>query len=257
MGSAARLVRGDQQKQIVKIIEGMSGRRSAWEIWQDFIVMSALAISNSVDREHRETREQEYMNRAARYAREEMEQFPAMLALVVDAMEENPDQDFLGDLFMCLGLGDQWKGQFFTPYCICKAMAKLNSKEQLEQEIAEKGWISVNDPACGAGALLLAFANETRERGINYQEKVLFVGQDIDYLAGMMCYIQISLLGCPGYVVIGDTLAHPGTSLDERGLLPRPGKNVWKTPMFFRDCWAWRQIFSLGVKRSEQAEKYA
>lgn len=28
MGSAARLVRGEQQKQIVKLIEGMAGRRS-------------------------------------------------------------------------------------------------------------------------------------------------------------------------------------------------------------------------------------
>ena len=32
MGSAARQVRGEQQKQIVKLIEGMAGRRSAWEI---------------------------------------------------------------------------------------------------------------------------------------------------------------------------------------------------------------------------------
>ena len=152
-------------------------------------------------------------------------------------------------------MGDQWKGQFFTPYCICKAMAKLNSNEQIEQEIVEKGWISVNDPACGAGALLLAFANEVRERGINYQERVLFIAQDIDYLAGMMCYIQLSLLGCPGYVVVADTLAHPGTCLDERGLMPRQGKNVWKTPMFFRDCWTWRRIMSGGIKGEK--EKYA
>ena len=100
MATAARLVRGEQQKQIVKLIEEMAGRMSAWEIWQDFIVMSALAISNSVDREHRETREQEYMKRASRYSREEMQRFPEMLALVVSALEENQDQDFLGDLFM-------------------------------------------------------------------------------------------------------------------------------------------------------------
>ena len=133
MATAARLVRGEQQKQIVKLIEEMAGRMSAWEIWQDFIVLSALAISNSVDREYREQREQEYMKRASRYTREEMQRFPEMLALVVSALEENQDQDFLGDLFMCLGLGDQWKGQFFTPYCVCKAMAKLNSNEQMEQ----------------------------------------------------------------------------------------------------------------------------
>lgn len=138
MGSAARLVRGEQQKQIVKLIEGMEGRRSAWEIWQDFIVMSALAISNSVDRENRETREREYMRRAEQYTREELEQFPAMLALTVDAMEENPDQDFLGDLFMSLGLGDQWKGQFFTPYCICKSMEDMKREFEIAVEDLEE-----------------------------------------------------------------------------------------------------------------------
>lgn len=32
MATAARLVRGEQQKRIVKLIEGMAGRMSAWEI---------------------------------------------------------------------------------------------------------------------------------------------------------------------------------------------------------------------------------
>ena len=61
----------------------------------------------------------------------------------------------------------------------------------------KQGWISVSDPACGAGALLIAFANECRRQHINYQTSVLFVAQDIDFLAGCMCYIQLSLLGCP------------------------------------------------------------
>ena len=29
-------------------------------------------------------------------------------------MEQNPDQDMLGELFMALGLANEWKGQFFT-----------------------------------------------------------------------------------------------------------------------------------------------
>lgn len=100
-------------------------------------------------------------------------------------------------------------------------------------------------PTCGAGALLIAFANECRRPGndINFQTSVLFVAQDIDFLAGMMCYIQLSLMGCPGYVVIDDSISHPITGIDPRGLIPRDGPNVWYTPMYFRDVWHWRRLW--------------
>ena len=111
---------------------------------------------------------------------------------------------------------------------------------RLTQEIKDKGWISVNDPACGAGALLVAFANVCRKNDINYQTQVLFVAQDIDYLVGMMCYLQMSLLGMPGYVVIGDTLVSPGTSYDRRGLIPADNGNIWYTPMLRRSVWQYR-----------------
>ncbi len=118
--------------------------------------------------------------------------------------------------------------------------------EDLKRKIEGQGWVSVNDPACGAGALLVAFANECRRPGndINYQTSVLFVAQDIDLVAGCMCYIQLSLLGCPGYVVIGDTLLHPSTSIDARGLIPVPGENVWYTPFYFRDVWHYRRLIA-------------
>ena len=103
---------------------------------------------------------------------------------------------------------------------------------------------TATDPACGAGALLLAFANECKRNHINYQTSVFFVAQDIDFLAGCMCYIQMSLLGCPGYVVIDDSILHPAQSYDEDGLIPKNSPNVWLTPMYFRDVWHWRRIFA-------------
>ena len=57
-----------------------------------------------------------------------------------------------------------------------------------------------------------------------------------------MCYIQLSLLGCPGYVVIDDSLLRPSVSYDARGLLPKDGPQVWYTPMYFRDVWHYRRI---------------
>lgn len=245
MGKAVRRVRGESQKKIIKTMESLTGRLSLWEIWQDFIIMSAISIANTIDPPFREDREQTYLERARKYSKQELDAFAEMLAEVVIALDNNPDQDFLGELFMSMELGNEWKGQFFTPYSVCKMMATITYGNDLQNEIEKQGWVSVNDPACGAGALLIAFANECRRPGkeINYQTSVLFVAQDIDYLAGMMCYIQMSLLGCPGYVVIADTLTKPSTSIDKRGLIPVPGSNVWYTPMYFRDVWHWRRIF--------------
>lgn len=58
--------------------------------------------------------------------------------------------------------------------------------------------------------MLIAFANVAREHKLNYQRDVLFVAQDIDQTAALMCYIQLSLLGCPAVVIVGDSLAKPG-----------------------------------------------
>lgn len=64
--------------------------------------------------------------------------------------------------------------------------------------------------------------------------------EDIDYIVGMMCYLQMSLLGMPGYVVIGDTLASPSVSYDKRGLLPVDKGNVWYTPLLRIPVWQYR-----------------
>ncbi len=245
MSKAIRRVRGESQKNIVKLLGGLTGRYSGWEIWQDFIIMSAISIANVFDGPHKESRAELYRARAGKYSDAEMATFSQMLLEVIEDMDRDPDQDFLGELFMALDLGNEWKGQFFTPYSVCRAMAAMtfsDTKERIEKE----GWISVNDPACGAGALLIAYANECRRPGndINYQTSVLFVAQDIDFLAGCMCYIQLSLMGCPGYVVIDDTLAHPATSYDRRGLIPKDGSNVWYTTMYYRDVWHWRRVWA-------------
>lgn len=245
--SKAIHLRDQSQKSVVKLIDSLCGRYSRWEVWQDFIIMSAISISNVVDGSHRDSREKQYLDRAAKYSEKELETFSQMLAEVTNAMEQNLDQDFLGELFMALDLGNEWKGQFFTPYNVCRLMASMTYNNDLKQKITQKGWVSVNDPACGAGALLIAFANECRRPGheINYQTSVLFVAQDVDFLAGCMCYIQLSLMGCPGYVVIDDTLSRPSTSIDARGLIPCDSPNVWYTPMYFRIEWHWRRIWAM------------
>ena len=75
----------------------------------------------------------------------------------------------------------------------------------LEDRIGEKGWVGIHDPCCGAGALLIA-ARNTMVRRKHGPAEALYVAQDIDRTAALMCYLQLSLLGCAGYVVVADSL---------------------------------------------------
>lgn len=240
---AARQLRDERQKEFVHALDQACRRHNRWTVWADFVVMAAISISNTVDKSNAEAREKTYMALASKYDKQELECICRMFAETVSGIDENPDQDFLGELFMGLELGNDHNGQFFTPYNVCKMTAKMTYGKDLEEKIERRGWVSVNDPACGAGALLVAFANECRLQNVNYQTSVLFVAQDIDYIVGCMCYIQLSLLGCPGYVVIADSILNPCTGIDGNPLVPTPGENVWYTPMYFRDVWHYRRLW--------------
>lgn len=235
-GSEMLRLRDEHQKALVKIFNEqlISGRHSKWTVWADFVTLTACSLS-IVDVERREARDKLYANTAKKYKEQELLRFAKMLSELIEAYEENPAQDLLGELYMRLEMGNEHRGQIFTPYTICELMAKLTAGDNLKEEIEKRGYISVNDPCCGAGALLIAFANEAKEQGINYQQRIEFVAQDIDFTAAMMCYIQLSLLGCAGYVIVGNTLTTPP---DE----PLSNQAVWYTPLYFLKSWHMRRM---------------
>ena len=235
-----------RQQTLAKLFDIACYRNNRGMVWSDFVVMAAISISNAVDKDQAEEREKLYLQLAGKYNEKELEAMTRMFGEIVEGVEEDPDQDFLGELFMSLELSNSFAGQFFTPYSLCRMMASMNiGADGLKAEIERNGWISVLDPACGAGALLVAFANECRQQSLNYQTSVLFAAQDIDPTVAAMCYIQLSLLGCPGYVVVADTLRHPSVCLDDRGLIPAPGQTVWYTPMYFSAVWHWRRVAAM------------
>lgn len=135
-------------------------------------------------------------------------------------------------------------------------MASLTSGN-LKDQLTKQPWISVNDPAVGAGALLIAFAQECLQQKVNYQTDVIFVGQDVDRTAAMMCFVQLSLLGCAGYVIVGDSLLNPAVGPSVLLPVPQAGQEIWYTPLFFSDTWQLRvaieRIKLLGV--SEKGEE--
>lgn len=238
MAKAARNV-ASEQKPFCKRLLSLAGKYSIWEVWSDFINVFALAISNSVDKVRFDEREALYRRIMAKYDAKEREVFPLLAADVVSALEQNPEQDFLGSAYMELELGNDHAGQFFTPYDVCRLMAEV-SVPGLVQQVIQDGYVTFNDCACGAGATLIAECHAAGKRlrllGRNWQNCVLVTAQDIDSSVGMMCYIQLSLLGAAGYVKIGNSLTDPMTAGDDSA-------NYWYTPMYFSDVWRYRRIF--------------
>lgn len=230
------------EKEILTRIESLSRSRQTWQVWSDLICAMACTLSNSCDKDPElwKEREKEYVSCIKRLGGAEL---PAeIFRLIIEALETNPWQDLLGDLYMRLNLGSHWHGQFFTPFNLCRLMASISIDQKPAEQIREHGWVSVSDPSVGGGATLIAAAEEFRRQDINYQTQVLFVGQDVDRVAGLMAYIQLSLLGCPGYIVIGNTLTNPVTGFSVLRPCPKEGQEFWFTPFFFRHEWQGRLL---------------
>lgn len=231
-----------EKRPFAKRLLSLTHRFHAWEVWSDFIVGFACAISNAVDADHRQAREQMYQNCMSKYTEQERMVFPQLVADVVEALEANPEQDFLGSAYMELELGNHWIGQFFTPYSVCQCMASIGGGN-FADAINQRGWVSINDCACGAGATLIAAVHEAgrqlRESGStkNWQNHVLVAAQDIDLTTGLMCYIQLSLIGAAGYVKIGDSICDPMRAGDDK-------KNYWYMPMYFSAVWHYRRLWN-------------
>lgn len=213
------------QKALVKLLRATNYRHDMHSVFADFVEMAALSIANSVDIAQRAEREARYMRIIGKYDAEEQKRFPQMLGELVMALD-GPPSDVLGRTFGELEQGNKHAGQFFTPYEVCRLMARITvgDGEDMRAKIAERGFITASEPACGAGAQILALAEAMQESKINYQRHLHVTAVDVDARAVHMAYLQFSLLHIPAVVVLGNTL-----TLEER--------EHWRTPAHILGFW--------------------
>jgi hypothetical protein len=216
----------DHQKELLKLITGMAGRHGAWQVFADFVEMGAISISNAVDLTQRETRETRYLEIVKRYRADEIAKFPQMLAELVMALEDEPS-DVLGRTFHDLELHNKYAGQYFSPYTLCRMMAKMTVGDGVEDKITERGFVTAMEPAAGSGAMIIAIAHEMKDAGINYQQHLHATAVDVDPKCVHMAYLQLSLLHIPAVIIHGNSL-----TLEEIG--------HWYTPAHIIDGWKWK-----------------
>lgn len=186
-----------------KLISRVDDSRRVSDIMDDFLEMGMVAIANPFYCS--QTLENSYLAIAKKYSLKQLSQFAELLAIVVAALDDNPCQDFLGVIYQEIGANENL-GQFFTPYMLSKANAEMVlGSSNLEQIIAEKGYVTVADTACGAGSLIIGFRNAMSDRGYG-SDSMFATAIDIDRTCFNMTYIQLSLLGVAGEIFLGNSL---------------------------------------------------
>lgn len=191
--------------------------------------LSAIAIRNSIPFRRDAELEKRFFEIAAKYSHEDFVRFARMLAEVANELDENGPSDVLGEVYMSLELGNKWKGQFFTPYPVSKFMAEITFPGTAAEEVEAKGFVTVSEPACGSGGMVIAAAHVLKEREVNYQTSMHATCTDVDLKCVHMAYVQLSLLGIPATVVHGDTLKLEAWSF-------------WNTP--FHELFGWGRKLS-------------
>ena len=190
----------DKKKEFTKILENIKPSKNTYEVFSDWLTLvSATLYTWKKDQKV----ENEYMEIAKQYSKEELAKFVKLFALTVDAFEENVE-DFLGDIFITAELTNKKKAQYFTPYDVSRIMAELMIGDN---KLPKKKIYEVSDPCCGSGGLLIATAMVMKKQGFNYQKYAFFAGTDIDARCARMAFIQLSLLGAPAIITCGNSLS--------------------------------------------------
>ncbi|MCP9268242.1 SAM-dependent methyltransferase [Xenorhabdus sp. XENO-1] len=216
--------RPDYQKDFISLFNQTARYRHRYRVFQDFCNCAMAAIHNKYC--FSEELEQFYLKTINKYEREDIDRIVQLFSTTVLALAEEPC-DFLGSVFMQLELGNKGLQQFFTPWSVARVMAQLQLNE-VSELLQTQPFITFYEPACGAACMMLAAAEVLREQGHDPLSSMWVSAIDIDPLAAVMAYIQLSLTGIPAAVTIGDALYDGGS------------KRTRYTPAYYLGNWSQR-----------------
>lgn len=201
----AKKVQKSASEQLIEEIQTLGQTQGLNNVFTTFLEMLAVSLNAQVDPRYAEEREKRYQQMVSGMSQEMLSTYARMFALMYMAVKEHSEEpsDILGSIYHRLGLNNEWNGQFFTDDHICRMMAMFVDPVD---ELPDEKPFTVNDPACGSGAMFLASAWAMKRKGIDYQKKCLFIGRDIDIRCVWMAYIQMFLNQIPGIVVHGNTI---------------------------------------------------
>ena len=136
------------------MLNKIGGSNSTEKVFVDFLHLSAYAISNTFDYGFKSEREEAYLQLINTYSEAERNLMPEVFAEITLAAEYFSGSGKLKDI---LGYSDDYL-----------------------ERIKTDGYISISEPTCGSGVMVLGFCNCLIARKINYQDTLLVEAWDLD-----------------------------------------------------------------------------
>lgn len=194
----------EMHKRFIKTLEGLAGRRSVVDAFSD--VCAALACGIEQLSPNPQEREERFASTMAKYDADDRRVFGKLLAIVVQALELSRES-FLGPVLEEIGASNTRNGQFLTPVDLAKLMGRIVSAPTATVAKHRPGeLVTLNDPACGAGVLMIQTAEELVQAGVPKRDVYIICG-DIDIRACDMTFIELSLLGYAARIEHEDALS--------------------------------------------------
>ena len=181
-----------------KILERISRRHNTRSVFDAFTRFAACALAA-------QTREAEYLEEVKRWEKPDMALFAEALGALVSEMETRPFEDILGGYYLDFALsskGQQWNGEFHTPKHVCDLMARMTFGDM--ESMPTEGPITVCEPACGAGAMILSLAQVCSPE---VRRRLRVTAIDINRTACDMAFINTTLWGVPTRIIHGNSLS--------------------------------------------------
>lgn len=177
------------------------------EVFRDFCEMAYLALAKTTAHPERADKiEADYMACVDRYRdKDEVRKMRELLEISVAAIAPG-GRDFLGEVAGEIGALDAGLGQFFTPYDVSRLIAEM-SLADAGAIIRERGFITMQEPAAGAGGMVIAAADAIEKLGFDPRSCLWFEATEINRGTFHMLHVQTAYRGLAGKNYHGNTLS--------------------------------------------------
>jgi hypothetical protein len=191
----------------VKRITALDHEKSVYDKFRDFCEMGfcAYAKLTAPTPERAQELEDRYMQIVDTYRdKDTVRAYPELLVLAATAIQQGCD--FLGSVATEMEVLNARIGQFFTLYDVARMMAMM-SLHDAASLIEANDFLTLQEPASGAGGMVLAAADTVAQQGFDPGLHMLVNAIDVSPLCFHMTFLQLSLRGVPALVEHGNTLS--------------------------------------------------
>ena len=233
---------------LLKLLDKRLYKVDAHTFLSDVFECGAIALSNRFDLTQAKEREKKYMQIIEKYDKSLRILMSQIFTMIFSLLTQQIDpgvgfNDYLGEFYMKSETSNNKAGQFFTPFHLSKACAAVCIDHDLvEQYKREDKIITMNEPSCGAGGMILAAVDILyNQHHFNYSRNLVVECSDIDSRCVHMAYLQLGLAGIPAVIYQRDTLSMKTWQR-------------WETPAYIMQYIRFRDVLR---KRSEWFPEYS